>query len=157
MRLMLQQAKSHLLFWNTICMVETKTHNYANTRHCTTLSKNNHWRNVDSTQHWQYAKFNEVISLYHDFEGISNRFWFVMLSSFESVAAIMLIIGWRVRTAATILIAQTILTLLIYYPYQSTVNIELKAIYTFIYIYILIAGGGIYSLDRFRSKGTAIL
>ncbi|MFI3248930.1 MAG: DoxX family protein [Rikenellaceae bacterium] len=92
--------------------------------------------------------YNEIISNYPDLEGLPASFWFVVLASLESISAIMLIIGWRVRLAATILIAQTILALLIFFPSPSTENLELNAIYTFIYIYILISGGGVYSMDR---------
>ncbi len=108
--------------------------------------------NIDNMQN-----YNEIISQFKDLEGLSSAFWFVALSSLESIAAIMLIIGWRVRFAATILIVQTILSLLVYYQSTTMVNLELKSIYTFLYIYILIAGGGTYSLDRFRGQRTAMM
>lgn len=95
--------------------------------------------------------YNEVISNYPMMDGLSGRFWYVVFASLESITAIMLIIGWRVRLAASILIGGTILAMLIYFPSPSMEDFELKAIYTFIYIYILIAGGGLYSFDSVRN------
>ncbi|MFI3288549.1 MAG: DoxX family protein [Rikenellaceae bacterium] len=103
--------------------------------------------NIDKMQN-----YNVIISNYPDLDGIAGNFWFVLFASAECISAIMLIIGWHVRLASTILIAQTILTLLIYFPSPSTTNLELNAIYTFIYIYILISGGGAYSLDGIRNS-----
>lgn len=96
--------------------------------------------------------YNEVIGSYPNLDGLSGRFLFVALASVECISAIMLIVGWRVRLAATMLIVQTILTLLIYFPSPSFDNLELKAIYTFIYIYVLISGGGSYSLDNAHTR-----
>ncbi len=95
--------------------------------------------------------YNEIISNYPSLDGLSGRFWYVVFATLESVSAIMLIVGWRVRLAASILIGGTILTMLIYFPSPSIEDFELKAIYTFIYIYVLISGGGIYSLDSVRN------
>ncbi len=101
--------------------------------------------------------YNVIISNYPTFDGIAGSFWFVVLASAESIAAIMLIVGWRVRLAATILIAETILALLLYFPTPNSINLELHAIYTFIYIYILISGGGTYSLDGIRGGKATIV
>lgn len=101
---------------------------------------------------YKMQNYNEVISSYPAIDELSGRFWHVAFATVESVTAIMLIIGWRVRLAASTLIIGTILAMLIYFPSPSAEDFELKAIYTFIYIYVLITGGGLYSLDSVQNR-----
>ncbi len=97
-------------------------------------------------------RYNILISEYPTWQGITGGVIFGAIMLIESIAAVMLIIGLRVRLAAALLTMQSIFSLLIYHPQPSSSELELGSLYTFIYIYIFIAGGGVYSYDRFRVK-----
>ncbi|MFI3328254.1 MAG: DoxX family protein [Rikenellaceae bacterium] len=96
-------------------------------------------------------RYNTIIDSYPTWEGLSSGFWFYLFATIQSFAGVMLIIGWHVRLAAAILTAGTILGLAIFFPTPSLSSLEIDALYTFIYIYIFIAGGGLYSLDSIRA------
>ncbi len=103
----------------------------------------------------KYQSYNLEISQYHNLDGLSAQFWFVFFTAIESITALMLIIGLKVRLAAFVLTIGTILYLTLYFPHAAGYELELQAIYIFIYLYILISGGGIYSYDmllRHNSK-----
>lgn len=106
--------------------------------------------NIDKQQH-----YNEIIDSYPSMDGIGGATWFLLFSVVESVAAVMLIVGWRIRLASTALILGTIIAMTLYFPQPSTVTLELRGIYVFLYIYIFIAGGGLYSLDQIRDTKIA--
>ncbi len=97
-------------------------------------------------------RYNTLIDGYPSWQGITGGVIFGLIMLIESLSALMLIIGWRVRLAAVLLTAQSIFSLLIYHPLPSSFELELRSLYTFIYIYIFIAGGGLYSYDGFRTK-----
>ncbi len=97
-------------------------------------------------------RYNVLVGDYPTWRGVAGSAIFVLFMLIESLSAVMLITGWRVRLAAVILTAQSIFSMLIYHPLPSTSELELHSLYTFIYIYIFIAGGGLYSFDRFRTK-----
>lgn len=103
--------------------------------------------NIDKQQN-----YNDIINSYPALDGITGTTWFVAFSVVESIAAIMIIVGWRIRLATTMLIIGTILTLAIYFPQPSSTALELRGIYIFIYIYIFITGGGVYSLESIRDR-----
>ncbi len=92
--------------------------------------------------------YNTIINSYTPLDQISSPTWFILFGVIETLAAVMIIIGWRVRLASIILITGTVFALSVYFPNTSLVTLELNAIYVFIYIYLFIAGGGYYSLDN---------
>ncbi len=101
--------------------------------------------------------YNEVISTYNNLDNIAAPAWFVIFAFVECITAIMIIIGWQVRFAASLLILGTIIALALYFPHSSIMNLELNGIYVFLYIYIFISGGGLYSLDSaFQSRKARI-
>ncbi|MFI3304241.1 MAG: DoxX family membrane protein [Rikenellaceae bacterium] len=101
---------------------------------------------------WKYQNYNDIISTYPQLEGLSGALWFTLFAALECTTALMLIAGWRVRLASVILIVGSILALTIYFPNPSINDLELKGIYIFIYIYMFIAGGGLYSMDGVRTQ-----
>ncbi len=102
-------------------------------------------RNISKMQ-----SYNELINDYPSMDGIAGGTIFAFFLIVESLSAVMLISGWRVRLASVILIAQSILSLMVYFPYISDVEVELHSIFIFIYVYFFINGGGVYALDRVR-------
>ncbi|MFI3258919.1 MAG: DoxX family protein [Rikenellaceae bacterium] len=99
--------------------------------------------------------YNTIIENYHSVEGIASPVWFLLFGLVESVAAVMLIVGWRVRLASIALVVGTILVLTLYFPNASMSEVEIHGIYTFIYIFLFISGGGLYSMDGAR-KGDKV-
>ncbi len=92
--------------------------------------------------------YNTLVGDYTAWSGLTGSAIFSLIMIVESISAVMLIIGWHVRLASVILIAQSIFSLLIYNPAPSSSELELGSLYTFIYLYIFIAGGGLYAIDR---------
>lgn len=98
----------------------------------------------------KFQNYNTIIMEYPQLEGVSSAFWFYLFEGVEAAAAVMIIIGWHIRFATAALIVGTILALTIYFPLPSMVDLELRGVYAFIYIYLFISGGGIYSFDFAR-------
>ncbi len=96
--------------------------------------------------------YNFIITSYHRYWGMAGATWFVILSAVEVTSAFMLIMGYRVRLAASALIVGTITALAVYFNDSTAMLLNLQILYVFIYIFFLITGGGLYSFDYSRSR-----
>lgn len=79
---------------------------------------------------------------------ISSMAWFYLVVLVQVACSVMLMIGLYVRIAATILTLGTIFMLAILFEDITLCDIELYTLYTFIFIYLGITGGGNYAIDR---------
>ncbi|MFI3332296.1 MAG: DoxX family protein [Rikenellaceae bacterium] len=91
--------------------------------------------------------YNYIIDSYRELWGMGGATWYVAFSFIEVICAFLLIMGRWVRSAAAVLILGTLAGMIIYFGSNSSLMIELNALYILIYILFLIGGGGNYSID----------
>ncbi len=97
---------------------------------------------------YKLQNIEEIVESYPTNGVISNIALFYLIVTVQVVCSIMLMIGLYVRTSAAILTLGTISILLILFPHISTCEIEVYTLYIFLFIYLLITGGGNYAIGK---------
>ncbi len=97
---------------------------------------------------YKLQNIEKIVESYPPNGVISNIALFYLIVTVQVVCSIMLMIGLYVRTSAAILTLGTISILLILFPHISTCEIEAYTLYIFLFIYLLITGGGNYAIGK---------
>ncbi len=94
--------------------------------------------------------YNEIVNYYPQISGLSSAATLVVISVVEVVCAALIIIGIRVRAAATVMAVGMFLSMLFFFTDKGIVLDELQFVYMGIYIFLIISGGGTFSYDNCR-------
>ncbi|MFR9650562.1 MAG: DoxX family membrane protein [Rikenellaceae bacterium] len=102
--------------------------------------------NINKMQHIDQIAYN-----YPTHGIVSSVAWFYLTVLVQVACSVMLMMGLYVRVASTILALGTIFMLVILFQKISPCEVELYTLYTFVFIYLGITGGGNYAIDRLIS------
>ena len=93
--------------------------------------------------------YNEIINYYPSWGIFGSAFIFVAIATIEVLCAISLMLGYKVRLSAAIMAASLLISLLFLFPGKGFGTSEL------LFVYLVISGGGVYSLDALASAKRA--